>query len=378
MTIDIVGAGIGGLTAAIALQQKGIHVRVYEQALELKPIGAGIILANNAMQVYDKLGIKNTIERQGVPVSSIKITSRLLAPWSIIDLKSFETKYSCRNIAIHRAQLQNILIRNLKPNTLNLGYTLSEIQPGEQEHILRFGNQMEINAQVTIGADGLNSVVRNHLFPDTKIRSALQVCWRGIAQRPLPSNHKHELNEAWGAGNRFGFVPIDTERVYWYALSSFNVSPDEYSVENLSEYFADYHETIRNLIEATPSESVHTAIIEDLHPIKDWFKGSVGLLGDAAHATTPNMGQGAGQAIEDAYVLSELLAKYPQEKAFSRYQHLRMPKVKRVVHTSWRMGQVAHWKNPLARGIRNTLIKITPNDVRRRSLERVFELETVS
>jgi len=377
MIVDIIGAGIGGLTTAIALQQKGIKVQIYEQANELKPVGAGIILANNAMQVYKKLGLKSQIETNGNPVSSMNITSSDLTVLSSVNLNYFETKYNCQNIAIHRAALQKILTEYLEPDTLNLGYELAEIKVYDNKNVLIFNNGKEIKSQITLGADGLNSTVRKHLFSNTKIRKAFQICWRGVVDISLPPNFQNELNEAWGKGDRFGFVQIAQNKVYWYALKSFKQDTKEYLIENLPDYFSGYNEIIKDIINKTHIENIHTATIDDLQPIKSWFKANVCLIGDAAHATTPNMGQGACQAIEDAYVFAECLDRFEIEKSFSIFQKKRMPKVKKVVNTSWRIGKMAHWKNPLAVGARNQLLKLTPKNLSRNQSEMIFKLDTI-
>jgi 2-polyprenyl-6-methoxyphenol hydroxylase-like FAD-dependent oxidoreductase len=377
MTVDIIGAGIGGLTAAIALQKKGIKVRIYEQTDELKAVGAGIVLANNAMQVFHKLDLKAKIVNQGNPISAMNITTPNLARLSGIDLKYFEKKHDSRNIAIHRAALQQILTKELKPGTLHLGNKLAEIEGHDSKNILRFSNGNETASKVTLGADGLNSKVRNQIFPNTKIRSASQICWRGIVDYTLPAAYQKELNEAWGKGDRFGFVQIAPHTVYWYALRSFDVESKAYSIKELSHYFSGYNKIIQDIICETPTENMHTATIDDLQPINSWFKGNVCLIGDAAHATTPNMGQGACQAIEDANILAQCLYKYKPEMAFPLFQKLRKPKVQSVVKTSWRIGKIAHWKNPIVTALRNQLIKITPNTLSRRHSAKLFTLETV-
>lgn len=374
MRIDIIGAGIGGLTTAIALEQKGISVRIFEQTDEIKPVGAGIILANNAMQVYDKLGLKEVIEQHGNPISTMNMTKKNLDPLSKMDLTYFERKHKTKNIAIHRGTLQQILIDQLKTTKIYLDHKLTLINKNESGYVLRFENGEDIESEIVLGADGIHSMVRQHIFPGTNIRHANQICWRGITSFTLPQHYKSELNEAWGTGERFGFVQIAEHSVYWYALKSFEENKEQWSKNHIEEYYQTYHPLIKDLISSTQTEDIYSAEISDLKPTDQWYKGKVCLIGDAAHATTPNMGQGACQAIEDAYVLSHCLKKFDVKKAFQEFQKLRLPKAHQVVKASWNLGKMAHVKHPILIGLRNGMLKFTPSFVFRRQSEQLFQL----
>jgi 2-polyprenyl-6-methoxyphenol hydroxylase-like FAD-dependent oxidoreductase len=377
MNIDIIGAGIGGLTTAIALEKKGIETRIFEQAERIKPVGAGIILASNAMQVYEKLGLRKVIEENGNPISSMKITKSDLSPLSKIDLTYFEQKHNVKNIAIHRGTLQQILIDKLKSTEINLSHKLSSIVENENGHFLKFENGAQIQSSTVIGADGLNSIVRQNLFPNNCIRNANQICWRGIAEHKLPIKFKNELNEAWGRSERFGFVQIAENSVYWYALKAFRKSKNEFSINDLEQYFSDYNPVIQDIVKSTKKEQINTAEISDLKPTNIWFKENACLIGDSIHAATPNMGQGACQAIEDAFVLSECLYKYEITKAFSEYQKLRLPKAHQVVKASWLVGKMAHLRNPILIGLRNQMLRLTPSSVMRKQNEQIFKLAEI-
>ncbi|WP_298485809.1 FAD-dependent monooxygenase [uncultured Maribacter sp.] len=376
-TFDIIGAGIGGLTTAIALERKGIKTRIFEQAGEIKQVGAGIILANNAMQVYDKLGLRNIIEKNGNPISSMSITKKNLKPLSRIDLSDFEQKYNTKNIAIHRGTLQQILIKELKTTKIYLNHKLTKIEKNENDYDLKFSNGGKIKSVYVIGADGLNSMVRETIFPTTSIRKANQICWRGITDYKLPKKYGNELNEAWGKTERFGFVQIAENKVYWYALKAFKEDNNEFSVKDLNAYFKDYNTIIKDLVKATNKEKIHTAEISDLKPTNIWYKENVCLIGDSAHATTPNMGQGACQAIEDAYVLTECLEKYDVDKAFLEYQKIRLPKAHQIVKSSWMVGKMAHFSNPILIGLRNLMLQVTPASVNKRQNEQIFQLAVI-
>jgi len=377
MNIDIIGAGIGGLSTAIALEQKGIKTRIFEQAEQIKEVGAGIILANNAMQVYEKLGLRKIIEENGNPISSMNITKSNLKPLSKIDLSHFEQKHNTKNVAIHRGKLQQILINKLISTEINLDHKLTSIVKNENAYDLNFENGNQIKSSTVLGADGLNSIVRQNLFPNNSIRNANQICWRGITEYELPIKFRNELNEAWGKSERFGFVQIAQNKVYWYALKSFKKNKNEFSIHDLEQYFSDYNSVIKDIIKSTRKGQINTAEISDLKPTNIWYKENVCLIGDSAHATTPNMGQGACQAIEDAYVLSECLSKYGTTKAFSEYQNLRLPKAHQVVNGSWLVGKMAHLSNPILIGLRNQMLRLTPSSVNRKQNEQIFQLAKI-
>ncbi len=377
MTIDIIGAGIGGLTTAIALEQKGFRVRIFEQAATIQAVGAGIILANNAMQVYEKLGLKAIIEQNGNAISSLNITTSSLKVLSRADLSYFEQKFNVKNNAIHRGILQQILIDKLDNSSIYLNYKLRNITKNGSGYSLEFQNGEKIQSAILIGADGLNSVVRNKLFINSRIRYAKQICWRGVTTYHLPTKYQNELNEAWGKNERFGFVQIAKNKVYWYALKSFKKNEDELRLANIDHYFSKYNPVVKDIISSTKREKIHTAEISDLEPLHQWYKESVCLIGDAAHAMTPNMGQGACQAIEDAYSIAQCLNTYDCNKAFREFQKMRLPKAHRVVKASWLVGKMAHISNPVLIEIRNQMMRLTPAFINRKQTQQLFELSKI-
>lgn len=371
-TVNIIGAGIGGLTTALTLKQKGLNVTIFESSAELKPVGAGIILANNAMQVFQKLGIQDKIEKAGNKISCMKITDTQLNNISVVDLTEYEKKYGIHNIAIHRGELQKILANEIGYNNINLSKRLSRIEKTELFK-LTFEDNSTIESKLVIGADGIKSVVRNQLFEESTLRNANQKCWRGICEIDLPQKYHNELNEAWGTGKRFGFVKISDQKVYWYALTnSKNIKFDEV---NLTEMFSEFHSDILKIILATSKEQIIVSEIIDLKPINKWQGENVCLIGDAAHATTPNLGQGACQAIEDAYVLGKLLdTGIAIENTFKEYESLRRKKAHLVVNTSWTVGKLAHIENSLGIWLRNTIMKNLPKFANKKKMDMIFKL----
>lgn len=371
-TVNIIGAGIGGLTIALTLQQKGLNVKIFESSAEIKPVGAGIIMANNAMQVFQKLGIQDKIEKAGNKISYMKITDTQLNNISVVDLTEYEKKYGVHNIAIHRGELQKILANEVGYDNINLSKRLSKIEKTEVFK-LTFEDNSAVESKLVIGADGIKSVVRNQLFQESTLRNANQKCWRGICEIDLPEKYHNELNEAWGKGKRFGFVKISNQKVYWYALTnSKNTKSDEV---NLTEMFSEFHSDILKIISATGKKQIIVSDIIDLKLIYKWQGENVCLIGDAAHATTPNLGQGACQAIEDAYVIGKLLGSgLSIENTFEDYEKLRRKKAHSIVNTSWTIGKIAHIENRFGVWLRNFAMKSLPKSANKKQLDMIFNL----
>jgi 2-polyprenyl-6-methoxyphenol hydroxylase-like FAD-dependent oxidoreductase len=370
--ISIIGAGIGGLTTALTLRRLGHDVSLYESAPEIKPVGAGIVMANNAMQIFRKLGIDRKIESAGNKVASLKIADERLNGLSLVDLSKFEVQYGVYNVAIHRAELQKILAEELGLERIYLSKRLSKIERRDDFHLV-FEDTTTANSRIVIGADGIHSTVRNQLFPTAEIRDTRQWCWRGVGEIKLPNEYHNQALEAWGKGRRFGFVKISPTKVYWYAVVNEGLVTDEKVA--LVDLFHAFHSDILRIIDASPRENTFFSKIIDLKPIDKWQDRGVCLIGDAAHATTPNMGQGACQAVEDAYAIGRLLQSgRPIEQVFAEYEGLRMNKAHGIVNTSWTMGKLAHVENGLGIWLRNGLMRILPKSANDGQLAKVFDI----
>ncbi len=374
--ITIIGAGIGGLTMALTLKQKGYPARVYESAPGIKPVGAGILMASNAMQVFKKLGIQHKIEAAGNRISTLDITNEKMASLSSINLQKFENKYGVYNVAIHRADLQRILAEAIGFEDIQLSKRLVSIEQLDESRLV-FEDGSAIKSPVVIAADGIRSAIRSQLFDKSEIRNTGQVCWRGVCEMELPEKYLHQGIEAWGKGIRFGFVRISDKQVYWFAVAK------ERSVKNkdtnLAAMFKDFHPLVQDMIAATAEENIYFSSIIDLKPFHQWHKKKVCLIGDAAHATTPNLGQGACQAVEDAYAIGELLeANKTFENVFASYQRLRMKKVHDIVNNSWRIGKAAHFENSFTVWVRNNLMRAVPAAASSKQLQKIFDIDYIS
>ncbi len=379
MNFAIIGAGIGGLTTALALEKNNIPHQVYERAPQLNEIGAGIWLAPNALQVFDYLGILNEVKAKGNSINRITLGKADLSPLSdnYQDRLSESVDYS--TVAIHRAQLQRLLINQLPEHKINLGKGLNSFERiGDEKIKLVFEDNSIAETDFLIGADGINSKVRKQLFPESTIRYTGQTCWRGVADVSIEKDFENRGIELWGDQIRFGLSKIAPDKVYWFAvaLKEANGKDSGNIQDKLLKMYDEFHPLVKKLIAATPTDTILRNDINDLKPLKTWYKNNVGLIGDAGHATTPNMGQGGAQAIEDAYYLCHMICKYPKEEFFARFQQIRNKKVNAIVKQSRQTGSMAHWK--YGRGIRNFFLKNVPTKFVTKKMLEMYHIEKFS
>lgn len=371
MNIAIIGGGIGGLTMALALKRVGLPFRVFEAANEVKAVGAGIGLGSNAMQVFRHLGIHDDVAAAGRRIAVMSITDEKFRALSKMDLFRFEKQYGVSNYAIHRADLHRVLAKAVGDEHIALNKRLKDIERTAAGFSLLFEDGTINEVTHIIGADGIKSKVRETFFEKGTLRDAKQLCWRGVLDAGLPASLDYNAFEAWGKGTRFGVVKVNSRQVYWYLLIDEHLGTLESDVEQLAKAFDPL---AQDLVRNTDKEGLIKTRIYDLKSIESWSQKGICLIGDAAHATTPNLGQGACQAIEDAYVLGELLKKYDIDTSFQKYPQIRMQKAKSVVSLSWILGKVAHLSNPVLIFLRNLMMKLAPASTSLKQLEGLFKI----
>jgi 2-polyprenyl-6-methoxyphenol hydroxylase-like FAD-dependent oxidoreductase len=379
-TALIIGGGIGGLTAAVALRRKGIDAQVYEAAPRLEPVGKGIWVPTNAMQVLDRLGLAGAVGAAGWPIERIQVRTTAGATLMDVDVRIFQRRYGHLTTSIHRAALVEMLAGALAPESLHLGRRLSSFAANDDGVTARFDDGSECRGDVLIGADGIRSIVREQLFGLVPLRYAGQTCYRGVARMTLPTDLAHACWEVWGGEARIGFSAIGPDQVYWFAPKTARAGSPLLTgaavAEELSSHYARFPAPIPDIVRNTPLDEIIRTDLYDVPPIPRWSRGRVVLLGDAAHAMTPNLGQGGAQAIEDAYVLAEKLAAHARpEPAYAEYQLLRKPKADWVARTAARLGWAAHLRSAPARLLRDTVLRLTPRWLNDRQIDRVLRLD---
>ncbi len=376
MRIAIIGGGISGLTTAIALRNKGFAPVVYEKISELGEVGAGIWLAPNALKVLDFLGVGDEVKKAGHPLSSVEITNQKLQAIRSSKDNYFSDQLGNKTIAIHRARLQQILYDHVPKEQIFFGQSFTKIEKQQERVLIDFTSGYQ-EFDLVLGADGIHSQVREWIHPNAHKRYSGQTCWRGISEMNLNGDWQGAGREAWGKEIRFGFSPISDKEVYWFAVkneASGGVGPENIK-SYLTEMYSDFHPLVNEIISHTQESKIIRNDLFDLEPFNGWSKGSIGLIGDAAHATTPNMGQGACQGIEDAYYISKILAESRKEteQVLKEFEKFRKSKVNYIVNNSWRFGQLVH--RPSSQFILKTLMKLTPSKIMEKQMSRLYEVE---
>jgi 2-polyprenyl-6-methoxyphenol hydroxylase-like FAD-dependent oxidoreductase len=282
------------------------------------------------------------------------------------------------SVGIHRATLHEVLAGSVE-GPLRLGTTVESLEPGDARVGARTDDGAESWHPLVVGADGLRSRTRAQLFGETPLRYAGYTCWRSVVECPPGFARGQEM---WGRGKRFGAIPIDDgKRVYFFAVANAPAGagdPPDGRTERFRARFAEFGGPVPAILEqiVRPDQLIHNDLEEVAH--RPWFRGRGVLVGDAAHGMTPNMGQGAAMAIEDAVVLGELLAAPGAlagglAEALAAWSDRREPRVRWVQDQSRRIGRVAQWQGRVACALRNALVRCVPDSANERALARMAE-----
>lgn len=365
----IAGGGIGGLAAAVALQRAGQRVRVFERAEAVRASGLGITLSPNAMVALDALGLASTVLDLGVRLSGGELRSadgRVLAPlW----MDAMEARHGLPSVGIERGRLLDALLAAAGAASVRTGAECVGFREEVGGVCALLAGGEAVWGRALVGADGAGSAVRQQITGPATARYAGYTCWRGLAEIGPDAVGERGFFEMWGEGLRFGGIPVSERRFLWYAVANAprgGRDDDGEVLTMLRRRFRDFAAPVRELLGHTAPGGVIRTDIEDRPPLWRWGSGPVTLLGDAAHPMTPNMGQGASQALEDAVVLGRCVARLPDAAgALRAYERARRQRAAGFVAMSrWagRAGQLAH---PWACAARDAALRAFPKPVMR-------------
>jgi 2-polyprenyl-6-methoxyphenol hydroxylase-like FAD-dependent oxidoreductase len=376
----IIGAGIGGLTTAIALAKKGIQVKIYEKAKEIKEVGAGVWIAPNGMKIFNKLGIAEEIIAAGKKLKRISVVDLNYKPISVIDSNEIEAKHQFGTIAIHRSALQKILASKVSLAQIKLDKEFKRYEQNKESVKVYFEDGSTDEADFLICADGVKSKGREQMLGKIKFRYSGQTCWRFTTAFDLQNNEEDSMFEVWGntKGLRVGYSKIDEKRVYVYITNAKENGPSE-GFSNVKDHLLEickpFSNTVTNLIQAVPENDIVVTDLFDFKPLKRWTDGRVVLLGDAAHATTPNLGQGACQAIEDAWFLAEQLSSTNNiEVSLLNFQKSRIDKAVFITNTSWLFSQMTNTSGWM-KSIVKFALRSTPDFINKKQLDKIYTVK---
>ena len=327
LKVVVIGAGIGGLTTGIALKQLGYEVEIYDRVTELRPAGAGISLWSNGVKVLNQLGLGKEMAAIGGQMNRMEYRSHKDESLTNIPLHPLFEKVGQRPYPVARTDLQKMLLTAFGEDEVHLGMKCVKVSQSETEATAMFEDGSYATGDVVIGADGIHSITRGYVLGQPiDLRYAGYVNWNGL----VPADPVLCEADNWvlyvGDGKRASMMPVGGDRFYFFfgVPMEKGTAPEDRRKE-LSKHFADWPAAVQSLIEALDPTQTNRIEICDIDPPARLVKGRIAVLGDSAHATTPTLGQGGCQAMEDALMLSRCLitTNISVEDALLRYEKAR-------------------------------------------------------
>lgn len=342
----VAGAGLGGLTAALSLLDRGFDVDVFEQAPDLGEVGAGVQIGPSGLRVLFALGLQAEIEAVWfLPVGrQMRVWNTGYTGHSSGQTSYFIERFGFANVAMHRADLHDILVRAVrarKPDAIHVNARVERFEESEGGVTIHLADGARHSGDMLVGADGLHSKIRRQLFGESKAHFTGCIAWRGaIPIDRLPEDSRMLHTQNWmGVNGHFVCYPIrrgelinivgHIERDDWRVESW----TEKGTYEEIANDFRGWHEHIQTLIRNIDVPYKWAMFLH--HPLKQWSVGHVTLLGDACHSTLPYLASGAVMAIEDGYMLARCLERYPDiREALKKYEEARIPRTTRIVEAS--------------------------------------------
>ncbi|MCJ8297471.1 MAG: FAD-dependent monooxygenase [Pseudomonadales bacterium] len=343
MSITIIGAGIAGLATAITLAKQGVSVQIFERSAALTHIGAGIVLWPNAIWVLKKFGLLEKIIAKSAALQNMRRFSSENQSLGCLSIEQINQHSGFTSRSILRADLLEILLVEALSLGVDIFYrhSVERIELCAEQFKVHFKHRKSIFSDAIIGADGrMNSVVRKYLLPENNPVYQGFVNVIGTAKLASDSDSPLDVLDYWGTGERFGIVPVSAHSAYWAAgwssekhIQDKNINPEQL-LGQLQQRFASWPEPVQQLLENANLSSIKKLYIHDHHPSDTWSKGKILMLGDAAHAALPTSGQGACQALEDAWWLAHCVSLQGlTSESFRQFSQFRKEKTDNIIYS---------------------------------------------
>jgi len=357
----IIGAGIGGLAAAIALRKVGYSVQIFERSAEVRGIGAGLSLWSNAMWALYVLGVSDEVLRLGSVVDISRSQTADGEILSEVHVGNIARKLGVPTVCIHRADLHRILISAVGAEHIQTATPCMGVIQDQHSVAALLENGTRVTGDLLIAADGIQSAIRRQLIGEEELRYSGYTCYRGVVSlihRLLPPGM---ALTAVGHGSEVGLFPCGMGRVYWFATRNRPASTPDSSLGRKGDClaaFAGFSEPFIHALHATPESAILRHDVYDRAPLAHWGEGRVTMLGDASHPMTPNLGQGACMAIEDAVVLAQCLRDEPViDKALRLYEEARRERTALMTTRSLYIGKILTLEDGVMSWLRDRLLQ---------------------
>ena len=348
----VIGAGMAGLTTGIAMRQAGYEVEIYEKTSKLRPAGAGISLWSNGIKVLNKLGLGKEVAAIGGQMNRMEYLNHRGEILNDINLLPLMEQVGQRPYPVSRTDLQQMMLEAFGESDVRMSMRCVEVKQDADIATAIFEDGSTATGDVVVGADGVHSVVRSYLNGGKiEPRYAGYVNWNGLVE----ASPDLAENDVWviyvGEGKRASMMPVGGNRFYFFMgcpKPKGTKTPPENIRAELKEIFAGWAQPVQNLIEKLDPEQVNRLEIGDIDPLPNLVKGRIALVGDSAHATTPTLGQGGCQAMEDAEVLCRYLVttNISVEDALKRYEAERKKRVAKLVLKARKRTDTIYNKEP--------------------------------
>ncbi len=369
--VIVIGGGIGGLGAARGLHGMGVPVTVFEQAAELKEVGAGIQVWVDGMKALHEIGAADYVNAHSGRLDRMEFRS-----WKGSVLVTNQLGNLCQEtgaaspVMIRRAELLTALSRDLPPEAIQLESRCVGFTQDDTGVTVQFADGREERGAVLLAFDGINSVIRRQEFGEVSTpRFAGYQYLRAITYYDKPAFPRNQFSFTFGPGDRFGMGDVGGGWIYWFGVLTYPQENTQDGPEGrkgeLLRRFKDFPAPVPEALEGTPEDDILRNDIRDLPALTQWASGRVTVAGDAAHAPTPNLGRGASMALVDGWTLSRRLAEAGDltdlervRGALSAFEAERRPETTKIQNFSWRFGSTANWSNPVAWRVRDSVMKV--------------------